>query len=120
MKYIIIGLLFAVSYGVNMTPEILAAFVALLSTIYYGLVFRVMAGLNGSTIGETDRSKLQNITLNTITNIIACFALIVNTPYAFIGYIALPWVTTTTLMTILGWAIHFKLVILTSTTDKKD
>lgn len=110
MKYIVIAAVFATTYGYPYGAEILAGFVSLFGLVYYGLAFRLAAGLNRSNLIPGDRDRMQSTTLSVLANLTAVVTLIVQTQYAFIGYIALPWIVLSMSTLGLAWLMYFKFV----------
>lgn len=110
MKYILIAAVFATIYGYPYGPEILAAFVSMFCLFYYWLAFKLAAGLNRSNLIMAEIDEMQSITLSVLANLTAVATLIIQTPYAFIGYIALPWIALSMSTMTMAWLIYFKFV----------
>ena len=118
MKYINMALVFAVMYSVPYAGVTLACIIALFSAIYYKICFDLSAGLKSSFIPESTTSNLQSTTISVGSNVVSVAALIMQTPYAWIGYMALPWIIITISTMTLGWLIHYEFVEINNKDDE--
>ena len=109
MKYFMLAVTFGVVYGVGYSPEILAIFFGGFSLLYYSVVFSVMAGLKSSSLNFVSSERWIR-TQGAATNVISLYTLIMHTSYAYIGFMALPWVLLLLCTTLMGWALHLNII----------
>ena len=110
MKYILLTVVFATVYGYPYGAEILVSVVSLFASIYYYLAFKLAAGLNNSILAVDDVKRLQATTLAVFANGLAVSTLIMETQYAYVGWVSLPWIALSFMTTVLSWLVYFELV----------
>lgn len=119
MKYINMLLVFGVIYSVPYASLVLACVMGVFAVVYYHLCFDMAAGLKISGIPETETSNLQSSTLSVGTNLVAVATLIMQTQYAWIGYMAAPWVAITLGTMTLAWLVHFEIIEINMKDDEE-
>ena len=110
MKYILLLVVFSVMFGYPYGAEVLVSIVGLFGLIYYYLTFKLAAGLNISLISVEDVHRVQSSTLSVFTNGLAVATLIMQTPYAIVGWMAVPWVGLTMMTMCMAWLLYFEFI----------
>ena len=110
MKYVLLLSVFAVMFGYPYGAEVLVSIVGLFGLVYYYLAFKLAAGLNTSLISVGDMHQVQSSTLSVFTNGLAVTTLIMETPYAIVGWMAVPWVALTMMTMSMAWLLYFEFI----------
>ena len=120
MKYIILLAIVAVQYNYPYAAEILASIIAVFGAIYYRLAFKLAAGLNRSELVVDNVHQVQSTTLSVLANGVAVVTLILNTPYAFIGWMAAPWIALTLMTMTMAWLMYFEYIEINPAEDDEE
>jgi len=120
MKYIILLAIVAVQYNYPYSAEILASIITVFGAIYYYLAFKLAAGLNRSELVVDNLHQVQSTTLSVLANGVAVATLILNTSYAFIGWMALPWVALTLMTITMAWLMYFEYIEINPAEDDEE
>lgn len=110
MKYIVILLVFGTLYSVPYAAITLAYMIGFFSIIYYYLCFTLMVGLRTSKIESTDKDTIKGVTLSVGANLTGVCALVMQTPYVIVGYVAAPMIAITTATAFICWLIAYDFI----------
>lgn len=110
MRFLIFTLAVAATYSIPFADEALAALIGVLMVTYYAIVYKLKTGLSISVLEDNGVENIQHSTIAVITNLVGVTAVILKTSYAFIGWIALPWVIISILTVATSWLIYFEYI----------
>jgi hypothetical protein len=118
LRLITLLLITATIYGYPYGAEMLATTIAFYGFMYYYILVNVVCGLKSMIMNWDDRQSMHDTTIAVLSNALAITTLIMVTPYAYIGYIALPWIGIMLSATLFGWLIHLEILEITDKDDE--
>lgn len=109
IKYICAAAVLAAAYGINGAVEVTTISLAMLATIFYMMTFRLFVGLSRAELVKPENLDVLNMAVVYMiyfTSTVVVF----NSPYAYVAFLAMPWVAIQGLINLLSVLIKLDII----------